>query len=180
MAAEDGQDVRVFFRPQVVVDFADGRRKSFLLSDLTDGEALKEGEHFRLYADSDEQQAALIGALERLGIHPVWKGVIPMPPSEDGQAQVKVNAVYDDVVRRLIGKIAFNYLATIVGASFSLKEEFDPIRTFVRYGRGHGPDFVQPSNIPLLHEERRSGECQLRKTIWSPSTEAWLVGFWVM
>jgi hypothetical protein len=113
---DDGEDVRVMFHPQVVVDFRNGRTKSFLLKDLAEAEAgvLKDADRFRLYADSDEEQAALVEALDRLGIRPVWGDPIPMPPGENGEALVKVSAVYDDVVRRLMAKMAFNYLARLV------------------------------------------------------------------
>lgn len=53
-----------------------------------------------------------------------------------------------------MAKIAFSYLASQAGASFVLKEEFDSVRKFIRYGRGLGTDFVTPTDTALLFEEQ--------------------------
>jgi HNH endonuclease len=155
--SRDGKGAKVMFAPQVVVDFKEGPSKSFLMENLTDAAALTNALTYRAYVDSDEQLAALIDALNRLGITPKWTNEIEMPESEDSKAEVKVSAIYDDVVRRLMAKIAFNYLAHIAGARFVVNPDFDPVRRFIRYGEGRGADFVTPTHDPLLHEEQDSG-----------------------
>lgn len=56
----------------------------------------------------------------------------PGPPPVD--ILVEKSFTIDDVVRRAITKIAFNYLAKMHGAQFALHPAFDGIRRFVRYG----------------------------------------------
>jgi hypothetical protein len=56
----------------------------------------------------------------------------PGPPPAD--ILVEKSFTIDDIVRRAITKIAFNYLAKMHGAQFALHPAFDGIRRFVRYG----------------------------------------------
>jgi hypothetical protein len=157
LLAGDRDSVKVMFEPQVVVDYHDGKSRSFLLAELNDAEPLRIAKTFRAYVTSDEEFRALTDALDGLGIQPRWTSEIGLPPSEDGKALVKVSAIYDDDVRRLMAKIAFNYLAHVAGARFVLKEDFDPIRRFIRYGDGRGSNFVSPTHEPLLDEEKAAG-----------------------
>lgn len=64
-------------------------------------------------------------------------------------AKISVRATHDDISRRLVAKIAFNLLAHLLGARFALKEEFDAIRLFIRYGQGVGSDFVCVEDRPV-------------------------------
>lgn len=74
-----------------------------------------------------------------------------MLPTQTGeQALVEVRAVLDDMILRCIAKIAFNYLAKIMGIDFVTKQEFDSIRTYVRYGKGPGYDVVRVEREPIL------------------------------
>lgn len=56
----------------------------------------------------------------------------PGPPPAD--ILVEKSFTIDDMVRRAITKMAFNYLAKMHGAQFALHPSFDGIRRFVRYG----------------------------------------------
>lgn len=157
MPTDDGTGVQAMFQPQIVVTYENGSRRSFRLNELTDAKAFQGAKAYRAYADSKDELKAIAAALEPLGVHPVWKEVIEAPAADDGTVKLSAHAIYDDISRRLAAKIAFNYLASIRGGPFMLKNEFDPIRRFIRYGEGRGADFVAPDETPLLHEEKTSG-----------------------
>jgi hypothetical protein len=70
---------------------------------------------------------------------------------------VQVDYRLDDGVFRTIGKIGFNYLASVAGDAFCLARDFDPFRKFVRYGEGDWRFFMRFSTEPLLFDERRTG-----------------------
>jgi len=44
-------------------------------------------------------------------------------------------------------------LAAHMGASFVLASDFDPIREFIRWGRGEGHNLVRPVRRPILGDE---------------------------
>jgi hypothetical protein len=60
----------------------------------------------------------------------------PGPPPAD--ILVEKSFTIDDIVRRAITKIAFNYLAKMHGVPFTLHPSFDGIRRFVRHGERPG------------------------------------------
>ena len=71
---------------------------------------------------------------------------------DDGRLHVKVKFIVDDIIIRGIAKIGFNYMTKMCGAAFTLKEDFNIIRQFIRYGK-LSPELretFQPSNQPLL------------------------------
>lgn len=63
---------------------------------------------------------------------------------------VTVETQIDDVILRCIAKIAFNYLAKTAGDDFVLKDDFDSIRSYVRYGTRPNYKFFKISNYPIL------------------------------
>jgi hypothetical protein len=165
----DGSSTVVMFEPQVKIEFKDGRPPRFiLLRNLGDAELVSsEISGWYLYAKSDEEVDQLTAALVAKGL--TARTTTPIPSSPQGDTVLmRCNAVYDDIVRRLMAKIAFNYLAWCMGAPFALKPEFDPIRRFIRYGEGNGSDLCSVTDRRFLQEERHSGN-------WS-ITDAHLVG----
>ena len=165
---EDGTDVRIRFRPQIIVQFDDGHRRAFCLDELTNPQVLKGASAYRACAESEEELKVIAAALEPLGFPVVWQEMKKLPFNERNTAKISVHAVYDDVSRRLVAKVAFNFLAHLLGAPFVLKEEFDPIRRFIRDGQGAGAEFVSVEDRPFLGEEREAGNWRM--------TDAHLVG----
>lgn len=80
---------------------------------------------------------------------------LPPAPIRDGQLDVELAGVIDQIVVRTVAKIAFNYLAHQVGASFALDPSFDAIRRFVRYGERAWRNFASARNERLLADEDR-------------------------
>lgn len=67
---------------------------------------------------------------------------------------IYIQSWLDDIVMRTIAKIAFNYLAKVMGADFVLGESFDDIRNYIRYGLYSSEYLVawdQKPVIPKLH-----------------------------
>lgn len=154
--SDDGEDVRVMFAPQVVADYHDGSYRAFRLADLTDRTPLATAVSFRAYAITDDELKALVDAMHRLGFEPKWSP-IEMPDGTGTNPLVKISSVYDDITRRLMAKIAINYLAHVAGAHYVRKPDFDAIRRFIRHGVGRGDHFVRPVGEPMASEERAAG-----------------------
>ncbi|MDO8531059.1 MAG: HNH endonuclease [Dehalococcoidia bacterium] len=56
----------------------------------------------------------------------------------------------DELVKRAIAKIAFNYLTWVYGIRVALNQGFNPIREYVRYGRLSKTPFINRiSNLPI-------------------------------
>jgi hypothetical protein len=115
-AIEDGTDVRIRFRPQIIVQFDDGRRRAFCLDELTNPQVLKGASAYRACAESEEELKVIAAALEPLGFPMVWQEMKKLPFNERDTAKIAVHAIYDDVSRRLVAKVAFNFLAHLLGA----------------------------------------------------------------
>ncbi len=82
----------------------------------------------------------------------------PLEELEEGRKRIPFEgqATLDSTLARAYCKICFNYLAFHVGRTTILREEFHPIRRFIRHGEGNYHDFLQPNSKPILQEDRCS------------------------
>jgi hypothetical protein len=71
---------------------------------------------------------------------------------------LEITTTVDDVVRRGMAKIAFDYLANWNTVDSLLVEAFDPIRTYIRYGTAPELSMVQFVDKPVLHDEPKHGK----------------------
>lgn len=79
--------------------------------------------------------------LESEGVaFPKWRQMTREGESGNAARVLQTARITHDI-RRVMAKIAFNYLAFVHGASFALRPAFDQIRRFVRHGKG-GDDLV--------------------------------------
>lgn len=87
--------------------------------------------------------------LAELGIRPKkgWE-----LENRSGLARVFVNSVCDDVILRAVAKIAFNFLAYMEGSNFALKDDFNDIRKYIRWGAMPRAAPVQIFRPPTLAE----------------------------
>ena len=132
------------------------------LGDAPDPEALfppfarRKGVQVAVFADSEADEARAQRALDRFGFRLALEGRGGSPATTDSMVLVEVRAVFDEVARRTIAKIAFNYTAYQLGAEFVLRREFDSIRRYVRHGdKPTGPPVVRPVTHPMLLDESR-------------------------
>lgn len=111
------------------------------------------GQDIRLICRPGEMEERLVVALGKRGITLEKKGVGGSPPDEGGFAQLEAGVRLDDMLLRGVAKIAFNYMARVVSASFARAESFDTTRRFVRYGVKPPRTTVIPRRRPILADD---------------------------
>jgi hypothetical protein len=108
----------------------------------------------RLISYSAAMDARLVACLARRGIPFTPCGVGGRPPSTtDGRAPLDVEMRFDAMVFRCVAKIAFNYMAAIVGADFARSASFDVVREFIRNGTKPKYPIVVPHARPILFDD---------------------------
>lgn len=146
---------------QIVLKDDEGNRKYFLLDDLekeeikNDLNRYKEKGYWILAHNASEEQKA-IEKMKQVGIdfRPQKRGALPTNAGEeDGTLQVLVEGIIDDVLFRAIAKIAFNYLAKVKGAEFTLDSKFDTIREYIKTGVKPNFKIVEIKEGHILAEE---------------------------
>lgn len=114
--------------------------------------------------DSESRIVGCQGDFQRLeerlmGVCPTFqpKGTLSPPIGTDGKVGVSYINDFLVTVRRLLAKIAFNYLAWVRDAQSVLRPEFDAVRSFVRYGTEPSAGIVYFNTRPILENERLTG-----------------------
>jgi HNH endonuclease len=153
----EDREVEIYYKPQVLVTYEDGTKKTFFPEDITDISQFDNAKGYRAFIVSLEDAKVIREALGRVGITPSWGEINDMPNNGETTVSTTAYIVYDDFTRRLMAKIVFNYLAYNTGAPFVLKPEFDAIRRFIRYGEGDGEALVRNSDEPFIQEEKGAG-----------------------
>jgi hypothetical protein len=85
------------------------------------------------------------------------KGTTSPPIGQDGKVGVSYINDFVASTRCLLAKIAFNYLAWVRDGEFVLRPEFDPVRSFIRYGTEASTGIVYFNTRPILANERLAG-----------------------
>lgn len=118
---------------------------------LNNGFLLK-NETIWITGDENEYKA-LVKELEEKGIK--LRHDIAFSKDETNGLSVLVESTItvDRTIMRGFCKIAFNYLASQVGTNFVLSEFFNPLRSFIRYGKGDSDSFLIVNQPPILHED---------------------------
>jgi len=95
--------------------------------------------------------------LKSAGIH--LKAAHPFESGKETYSNVllEITTTVDDVIRRGIAKIAFDYLAYFNSADVLLSEAFDPVRFYIRNAETPDLPLVHFSNDPILHDEPKNG-----------------------
>lgn len=108
-----------------------------------------------LIANNDEDMNYLLRVLKEKGMDIKLGKEIEWPENKKGRKiQVKVNPIIDRIIYRGLSKMAFNYLALVVGKEFVLLEDFNGIRNFIRYDEGKSNDYFCGRGLPILYEDR--------------------------
>jgi len=114
------------------------------------------GSRVKYFLTSPEQEQQLRGRLRELGFGATkYLGKDTIPPQPEMTA--RVTYVFDEIIRRCIAKIAFNYLAyaLLEDARLLLRDDFDPVRRYVREGEIPETQFVSVLGNPRLTRESR-------------------------
>jgi hypothetical protein len=97
---------------------------------------------------------------ERLiSVCPMFQPKETMSPPIGTDGKVGVRYINDFVLstRRLLAKVAFNYLAWVRDGEFTLRPEFDAVRSFIRDGTEPSEGIVYFNSRPILANERLTG-----------------------
>lgn len=93
-------------------------------------------QNFKIMAATEEQENQLkTFCVEKFGADVSFKLQSEPIPSDNGEIEVEILSRIDDLVKRAVCKIAFNYLAKMVGPKnheLLLDSRFDDIRAFAR------------------------------------------------
>ena len=76
--------------------------------------------------------------------------------SDDEQVKVQLEFNIDDKLIRGIAKTGFNYMAKMCGTGFALRDDFNMIRQFIRYGKLPPEELFQivyPTTKPFLYND---------------------------
>lgn len=108
-----------------------------------------------LIANNEEDMNRLLRVLKEKGMDFKLGKEIEWPENKKGRKiLVKVTPIIDRIIYRGLSKIAFNYLARVVGKDFVLLEDFNGIRNFIRYDEGKSNDYFCGRGLPILQEDR--------------------------
>jgi len=143
---------QIGFRKQGSVEY-----EYFLLDDVPDVETLKQRgfdpDHPQGVRMLHQYRARSEQILLERGFPPLKFGGEIEPP-EDGQDWLcKIEGTIDDIIRRAIAKISFNYLAYWEGREFMLHADFDITRRFIRHGEKPAYPLILIENRNILQDE---------------------------
>ncbi|MFQ5853094.1 MAG: HNH endonuclease [Candidatus Binatia bacterium] len=91
------------------------------------------GAGINVVAPSEGAADRLIRLLAERGITGQKKVDLPWAEGEGGRIWVEITSRIDQIIRRSIAKIAFNYMAHEQGAHFACHSDFNEARRFIRY-----------------------------------------------
>jgi len=121
--------------------------------------ALMPGSRVQYFYTSSTEEQQLRARLRELGFTAATKqisraAILPQP-----EMTARVTYLFDTIIRRCVAKIAFNYLAYVLSEDVRLllREDFDAVRGFVRYGTLAEHTIVSAIGSPRLKEESRKG-----------------------
>ena len=106
-----------------------------------------------IIADNDELPK-LTETLKRKGINVSPKNSSGESNLPAGPAYVRSNLTIDKTIARALSKIAFNYLASVLGREIVLRDDFDGIRQFIRHDIGNLKQFVFVNLPPILRDDQ--------------------------
>lgn len=113
-------------------------------------------EGFKLYyaaSDGEEAEERLVDLLATKGITFENRTPIEGLPGDETEITADIESELTGVLSRALAKIAFNYMTWVAypdDPTFPYKEEFDPVRNFIREGDGRAADFLDVRDEPIL------------------------------
>ncbi len=103
-----------------------------------------------LIDNSQDERDEILAEFSRLGIK-YKNGLKAVAPESMGvETTLEIRGTVDRISARTIAKIAFNYMAYVLGAERCLHPDFDAAREFIRNGTEPGYRIFRPSRRPIL------------------------------
>ncbi len=122
------------------------------ISSLTQLEDVDTSE-VKLVGSSESDRFRLVKRLQTVGIDLKSFRDFKTSAVDNGQVVSAINFSVGNGVRRTMAKIAYNYAAKFLGASFVLSSDFDGIRRFVLDGSPSGRRPVSEGQRPILRDD---------------------------
>lgn len=142
-------------------DKREGRARYFKPKDVPSKEELEA--HFDLisknaigiFFKSESEKNQLLDLLASRGVRYSSMEEVSIPPPPEGGVMTATRVVLDSKIMRGLSKIAFNYMAYHTNPPFVLSEQFDEIRSFIRYGdhEEKRDKFVLPNQPSILADD---------------------------
>lgn len=106
--------------------------------------------------DSEEAKERLIEMLSKLNVEYQEEDTGHLSSEQVQESRVGIETQIDHLTLRCMAKIAFNYLTKTAGDDFARKQDFDPIRSYIRYGVIPEYDFCEISDY-LISSSQTGG-----------------------
>ncbi len=116
-----------------------------------------------MFAD-DAELPELIEVLKNKGINISKENDFIQPSKPLGSVLVESEVTIDKTIYRALSKIAFNYLAYVIGSSFLLRVDFNDVRKFIRFGEGDSNKFFAVNVSPILYEDQKIKKLKAKTT----------------
>jgi hypothetical protein len=161
----DGTTLVATFEPQVgFAPTPDAEPVLYREADLTSEIVLRyDGQECFVIGHTEDDYQRIVRRLSELGCRAEtalwWHPDTSLPLVSE---RVNVDYRLDEGVFRTVGKIAFNYLAYVVGADFCLSTDFDVFRQYVRHGKGNWQSFISISREAALLDDCGTRTTQTR------------------
>lgn len=153
--ADFTQKDSLYLPAQLLTLGASGERKFTLLEQMTDDDIRDVSGKFEFFAHNEKEYNQAAERLKRLGkkvedkIHKLPQTAI----GDDGKLAVGIEGIMDVVIFRTMAKIAFNYLAKVKTAEYTLSPKFDTVRDFIQTGNKADFKLVNIEQGHILAEE---------------------------
>jgi len=161
--------------PQVIIQHESVDVPRALLEQEITSEAIRpslKGSTVLIPGDPDDEKVPrLIARMQSAGF--VFMGDmerVHVPPRTEREFLLRIDAVVDDAIARVMTKIAVNFLAATAGYEFAMRPEFRPMRKYARYGE---PELRRrvlsaPMSIAVDAARGRYGDGHILTLDWSP------------
>lgn len=163
--------------PQVIISHASADVPRALLEDEITSDAVRpflNGGTVLIPGDPDDEKVQRVIA-KMMAASFVFVGDVEsvrVPPRASRDFLLRIDAIVDDAIARVVAKMAVNFLAATVGYDFAMRPEFRPMRKYARYGEPFLRHRVHPvaRSIELDGTRDRCGDGHVMTLDWSFAT----------
>lgn len=159
--------------PQVIIHHQSLDVPCALLEDEITSDAIEpylKGSKVLIPGDPDDEKIPrLVAKMENAGFRFVGAMEhVRVPPRTAQDFLLRIDAVVDDSIARVMTKIAVNLLAAVVGYDFAMRPEFRPMRKYARYGdpQLRHRVFSAPMSIAVDAARERYGDDHILTLDW--------------
>lgn len=153
--------IEIVYAPQVAFQTKNSEEWKWYAEEDLNSEVLRtleQGSQVKYLFTSPAEEERLRSRLSELGL-PSGKPVRRDAISPQPELRTRVRCHFDSNIARCVAKIAFNYLAYVLGEDLRLllRGEFDGVRNYVRLGSNPEKPVVYFSESPKLEKKEREG-----------------------